>query len=670
MPAAPDAPRAPRSDLRALAVLAVLGALLAAAWLAYRPGLSGGFLFDDHINLDALGRYGPVDDGASLLRYATSGTADPTGRPLSLLSFLLDARDWPADPASFLRTNLLLHLLNGMLLFALLARLGAALGDERRRAAWIAVLGAGLWLLHPLWVSTTLYAVQREAMLPATFVLLGLLAFVVGRVRLDESDGRRGLGWIVAGLVGGTVLATLCKANGMLLPILAGVVEGTVFARNAVRAPLAARRLAGVRAGLWLGALAIFALLASYLPRLPEMPASRTWTIGQRLLTEPRLLLDYQQFLAVPRAVSTGLYNDHVVAARSLFDPVSTLPALVAVLGLAALAVGMRRRAPALACAVGFFLAGHLLESTVVPLELYFEHRNYLPALLLGWPLARAITAWRRPAALRVGVAAALLAVLAGITWQRASLWGQPDRMAALWLLQAPHSPRAQATVAIALVNAGDAVAAEAALAPAANAQPLEPQVVLNYARAACIAGNFGNRHANAVANLVANTRSEQQLVFQWLAEAMDVPRTRTCPRWKMRHVAAWIELAGANPHLTRSAAGRENLHLLRGRLALERRDLATAEAEFATALRERAQPRVALGGATLLAANGDTDAAVALLDAYDRLATEPARARRGMPQLHAWVLRRQGYWPREVEALRTRLREQAARAPAGSDRP
>ena len=61
--------------------------VLIAAWLAYAPGLSGAFLFDDFANLPSLGNYGPVDNHAAFWRYITSGFADPTGRPLSLLSF-------------------------------------------------------------------------------------------------------------------------------------------------------------------------------------------------------------------------------------------------------------------------------------------------------------------------------------------------------------------------------------------------------------------------------------------------------------------------------------------------------------------------------------------------------------------------------------------------------
>src|SRR5579859_1790245 len=110
----------------------LLGVLLCIAWFAYRPGLSGVFLFDDFANLPTLGAYGPVDNAAAFWRYLTSGNADPVGRPLALLSFLLDANNWPADAYAFKRDNVLLHLLNGALLALLLRRFGRIVRPGRQ----------------------------------------------------------------------------------------------------------------------------------------------------------------------------------------------------------------------------------------------------------------------------------------------------------------------------------------------------------------------------------------------------------------------------------------------------------------------------------------------------------------------------------------------------------
>src|SRR5688572_28927886 len=284
--------------------------LLVLAWLALRPGLTGSFHFDDMTNLEALGKFGPVDDWTTFQLYITSGFADPTGRPLSLLTFLLDARDWPADPAPFLRTNVLLHLVNGSLLFALLRRLGLHLDGTGMRTDAASLLGAGLWLLHPLWISTTLYVVQREAMLPTTFIVSGLLAYIHGR-QVHAAAPRRGALWMALGIGLGTLLAVLCKANGALLPLLAWVLEMTVLRAGDRDAGVTQQRLRWWRRVLLV--LPCMLLAAYLLQKMPGLHAdlpTRPWTIAERLMTQPRALLDYLSLLAIPRVLSTGLYND------------------------------------------------------------------------------------------------------------------------------------------------------------------------------------------------------------------------------------------------------------------------------------------------------------------------------------------------------------------------
>ena len=263
------------------------------AWLAYAPGLHGNFLFDDFANLPALGVSGPIDTWPTFWRYITSGTADPIGRPLTLLTFLLDAHDWPAGPFPFKRTNLVLHLLNGVLLYALLARLGRLLGNDDRRRQTAALLGAFLWLLHPLLVSTTLYIVQREAMLPATCTLVGLLLWLHGRHRLTQGKTAAGMVWCVLGLGGFTLLGLLAKANGVLLPIFALLIEAILLApRHPMQhggAPQA-HRLALLAFGIVPSAVILGYLVWTGINGiLVGGPIGfRPWSTGQRLLTEDR----------------------------------------------------------------------------------------------------------------------------------------------------------------------------------------------------------------------------------------------------------------------------------------------------------------------------------------------------------------------------------------------
>lgn len=636
--------------------------VLLATWGVYQPGLSGTFLFDDEANLSVLGKYGDVDNWPAFWRYITSGFADPTGRPLALLSFLIDAQTWPADPAPFLRSNILLHIFIGALLFALLRLLGRHLDGPSLHTDAAALLGAGLWLLHPLFVSTTLYVVQREAMLPAAFILVGLLAYVHGRT-MHATRPRAGAAWMLAGIGLGTLLAVLSKANGALLPLLAWVIETTVLrAGDRANAHAVAHRLRRWRLGLLvIPTLLFLAYLVLFLPGLNAELPGRPWTIGERLLTQPRVLLEYMQLLLVPRVLSTGLYNDTYTASTSLLSPISTLPALLAILALVTAALATRHRYPVIAGALLFYLAGHLLESTVIPLELYFEHRNYVPALLLGWPLARAVCGWRISALFRGMVAIGLLALLATTTWQRTTIWGQPETMARLWAANNPDSSRAQATVAHFDINTGSPGRAMERLRPRWEIKPYDLQLALNYATAACHSRGLAPEEIVRVGNAMRLAPDGGQLLYAWLGQALDWAEGRRCAGVDSGTVEYWLESAFANPAVVAVPGRQQELLSIKGRLALSRNDPTTALSHFNRALDAWPAPQAAGMQAALLATGGHYGHALDHLDYFDSLTGATPTDGKGMARIHAWVLTQQGYWPRELAQLRRKLQAELA---------
>ncbi len=412
--------------------------ILILTWLAYRPGLHGPFLFDDYANLPALGANGPVTDWSTFVRYVTSGNADPTGRPVALLTFLADARDWPADPYPFKRTNVLLHLCNGALLFMLLCRLGIVLTHSyavpTSRARLAALLATSAWLLHPFFVSTTLYIVQREAMLPATFILLGLLGWLSGRDRIANGLSRSGFALACISLVACTFLGALSKANGILLPALVLVLEfGIVGRLQPIMLPNAVRTYRIVLSACTCISIAI-AVALLYLGAsglIHGIGAQRPWSLGERLLTEPRVLWDYLGQLWLPHPYTAGVFNDQFDASTSLLHPWTTLPSLVSLIGLIVVALLLRKSSPAISTAVVFFFVGQTIESTTIPLELYFEHRNYVPALLMFWPFSLWLCGVTTPSTFvslsRAGRLLLGTVVLIGLTWMtysNATLWG------------------------------------------------------------------------------------------------------------------------------------------------------------------------------------------------------------------------------------------------------
>jgi len=110
-----------------------------------------------------------------------------------------------------------------------------------------------------------------------------------------------------------------------------------------------------------------------------------------------------------------------------------------------------------IALAILFFFAAHLMESTVIGLELYFEHRNYVAAIFLFLPVAAGLSALSKkiePSIVVLG-SILILGMLATLTWQRAVLWSNVDKLQIYWAQNSPNSTRAQGKYAELLMNAG-----------------------------------------------------------------------------------------------------------------------------------------------------------------------------------------------------------------------
>jgi len=660
-------------------------ALAILAWLVYHPGLRGGFLFDDFANLPALGAEGPVHSADALFRYLTSGKADPTGRPLSLLSFLVDASNWPASPWPFKRTNLVIHIINGLLLYTLLGRLiKVRLGDipgnrpPQWRVSAACAVAAGMWLLHPLLVSTTLYIVQREAMLACAFVMLGLIAWLHGRQRLLHGQQNAGLAWMVFGVIGCTALAMLCKANGALLPALAMTLEGAWLTGstkdlNLCTASNQARYRKAYRVLVLLPTLflAAYLLYEGWRGIAHGISSTRPWTLTQRLLTEPRILLDYLRLLWVPQLYTPGLFNDQIQASRSLLRPAATLLALFAVIALIMIAWFWRRRAPALATAVLFFFVGQAMESSTLGLELYFEHRNYLPAIMMFWPLALWLCGLNQGATppvkasgkdwqiLKICLAVGLVLGLGWMCRQRASLWGNTAEQSLLWAQLNPDSPRAQAMAAGTEIGLRQPESARHRMLTALQRHPDELQLAFNLADAECAEGALRSDGSSAVRKAITITTNPGVLMAHWLDEDIDRATSNTCKGLDLAMVDDWLKAAAANSAVTQPAGRRQDWLYLKGRLALARGQGDEALHWFDQALDAQVRPGAALRQAALLGEHGFPAQGLRHLDHYSAVAHREQPAPFGMPRIHAWVLEEQGYWTRDLAHLRATLRDQ-----------
>tara|TARA_R110002110_G_scaffold177902_1_gene382607 strand:- start:47706 stop:49562 length:1857 start_codon:yes stop_codon:yes gene_type:complete len=455
----------------------------------------------------ASGDYFLFDDGPAITRNAAisqldlasagawrdailSSNSGPTGRPLAMFSLAVNSA-WQDTLSAipFKLTNLLIHLLCGLLLLGFLLQLQRAQSAATVSRLGVPAMGlaVALWLLAPLHVSTVLYPVQRMAQLATLFVLLGLYLYTRWRNRWAE-QGASVAELVAAGLWLGlvTVAAVMSKENGLLLLWLLPLVEW-LFLRGC----WAGGELPWLR---WLALLALLlplVLVAALLLAAPEYILSgygqRDFSFNERLLTQLRVLWHYVSWFVVPLPGQLGFLHDDIPVSTGWFAPGTTALAAVAWVLLLAAALRAARACPWLLFGLLFFLIGQSMESSVLALEMVFEHRNYLPSVGLAMVLAGALGALARrlPALdprLLLLVIGLPLVLLLGL---RTHTWGDELRLAQSNARHHPDSARGQYFLSraltkryeIALARDGqaeldDLVAARAALQRMAALEP------------------------------------------------------------------------------------------------------------------------------------------------------------------------------------------------------
>lgn len=435
--------------------LLVCGALVCGAFI---PGLPGGFLLDDANNIvgnSAL--YLKSLSPSALWEAAASPQPGSWTRVIPILTFAIDFyRGNGMDPGAFKATNIGIHVVTTFVLVALLRDLLRIAGGTPERARWLAIAMAMAWALHPLQVSSVLYVVQRMQTLATLFVLLAMWAYL--RARWAQFEGRSGrTSWMLAGLLWAVALA--CKEDAILLPAYLLTLELTVLRFRAADADLARTLRRGYGLVGWT-AIAVYFLVI--VPHYWQWDAygDRDFSTPKRLLSQARVLCLYLWQILVPLPSHMPFYYDWLQPSRSLLQPWTTLPALLTLATLLALAWQLRQRRPLFALGVLLFFTGHFVTSNVIGLELAFEHRNQFPligAVLAIGDLCVGLLARNspRPHQRDLAIGLILLLALAGATALRAHSWRNTLVQAQTSVRLAPDSVRAWNSLCLAWFELG-----------------------------------------------------------------------------------------------------------------------------------------------------------------------------------------------------------------------
>jgi Tfp pilus assembly protein PilF len=323
--------------------------------------------------------------------YANPVSAGKMYRPVANLTFALNWYVGKNKVTGYHVVNVAVHLVTAFLLYLTILNLHRTpkLEPQYEPASgyFIAFLAAAFWAVNPIQTQAVNYIVQRMALLAAMFYLCGIYFYV--KLRLADTSSIR----IVYGITFflSFLLALGSKENAAILPVVLILVEIIFFQDLS-----SLKKNRRVFLGLAIGA-GILVFLVGSLFFVKGNPlfflkgyAFRPFSLTERIMTEPRIIVHYLSQIFYPLSNRLSIQHD-ILISTSLLKPWTTLPSIAFVLLLIGSGISMVRKRPVMAFAILFFFLNHLIESTVIPLELVFEHRNYLPSLFLFWPISHGI---------------------------------------------------------------------------------------------------------------------------------------------------------------------------------------------------------------------------------------------------------------------------------------
>ena len=368
-------------------------------FLVYSNSFDAFWHLDDYQNILTNPRIQIHDLSLDSLKASVYGPAHGhIWRPVAFLSFAVNWYFGGSNVLGYHLVNTIIHLTTAIFLYLVISRLltlPALKGKYADSFHFIALLATALWAIHPIQTQAVTYIVQRMTLLSGLFYIICIYCYIGIRTAI----GVKQKVWLAFSFLASLLLGLGSKENMLLLPLSLVLIELIFFFNPACNRIAWNKKTIAIIAGALLTAVTALWLLNIDFGSVFDGYRNRFYTPGQRLLTEFRILIFYLTQLLYPIPSRFSIEHDFEIS-TSLLTPWTTLPAVIMVIGLLAIGILLRRRNPFFSFAILFFFLNHALESTIIPLELVFEHRNYLPSVFMFVPLAvilwNAIESYRR----------------------------------------------------------------------------------------------------------------------------------------------------------------------------------------------------------------------------------------------------------------------------------
>lgn len=378
-------------------------------------------------------------------------------RPAASVTFAIDWWRGGGEAGAFLVTNLLIHIATA---FAVLALITTATGRLPRRsnrspATIIGVATAAMWwAVQPIQVQAVSYIVQRMTSMAALFTVLCVWAYIHAR----RADRKAWIWWLLSFLA--IAVGAMSKPSAWIAPLLLLMAEFLIvrnhgpLIRNTIDRWLLMTPI--VLAGLALIDLALDGPLSQWALR---NYAWRDFTLAERLLTQPKVIFFHLSQIVWPLPSRFSIEHE-IEIVRSVLAWEFWLPFSAIFIWCAwALRLALREGSREWAFFMLWVPATLVIESSVIPLEMVFEHRMYLPTMGLAGLIALGLMRcheWHLPSAAIAWLMVAM--AIGGAAWStsaRMPHWRSEIALYEQAVKTAPNSVRAWNQLGIEYLNVG-----------------------------------------------------------------------------------------------------------------------------------------------------------------------------------------------------------------------
>lgn len=409
--------------------LLILGIVVA----SYSSSIDGPFVFDDKLNI-LENEYVRMHD----FNWESVKRAWHSNRPVSMLSFSLNFFFDQYNPRGYHYVNIVLHCITGLLLFLLSSVTLRLIHRDNHNDIFklVPLVASGLWIVNPIHTQSVTYIVQRMNILAALFYLLTLLLYIYGR--LERKKKKKGVFWFFAVISG--LMSIGSKEIAITLPVFIVLYEWYFF-KNLDFAWFKKILLPLSLVGLVVCLLGGYYVKTRYSQYFSQGYSIYDFNMVQRLLTEPRVVLYYISLLFYPNPIRFNLDYDYPVS-YSLFEPVSTLFSILIIAGSIWAALYFAKRERILSFSILWYFGNLVVESTVLPLDLVFEHRTYLPSMMVFFCLAYIIFKYQNKTKVVLSLFICTVLLCAFWTYERNRVWSNWETLWEDCLKKSPNKAR------------------------------------------------------------------------------------------------------------------------------------------------------------------------------------------------------------------------------------